>query len=100
MNKEPMTKDELPSPALLIDIDALEANIAKMSQHARAHSIGLRPHVKTHKCPIIARRQIEAGAVGVCCATIREAEAMAAAGISGLLITSEMVGRNRIERLV
>ncbi len=95
-----MTKDDLPSPALLIDIEALEANIAKMSQHARAHSLQLRPHAKTHKCPEVARRQIAAGASGICCATIREAEAMAAAGIAGLLITSEMVGRNRLERLV
>ena len=95
-----MTKDDLPTPALLIDLDALEANIEKMSQHAKAHSIALRPHAKTHKCLEVARRQIAAGAVGICCATIREAEAMAAAGITGLLITSEMVGRNRIERLV
>src|SRR5215510_13002919 len=95
-----MTKDDLPTPALLIDLDALEANIAKMSQHTKAHSIGLRPHAKTHKCPEVARRQMAAGAVGICCATIREAEAMATAGINGLLITSEMVGRKRIERLI
>jgi D-serine deaminase-like pyridoxal phosphate-dependent protein len=95
-----MNKEDLPTPALLIDLEALEANIEKMSQHAKVHLIGLRPHVKTHKCPEIARRQIVAGALGICCATIREAEAMATAGISGLLITSEMVGRNRIERLV
>jgi D-serine deaminase-like pyridoxal phosphate-dependent protein len=76
------------------------SNIAKMRDHVKAASINLRPHAKTHKCPEIAMRQVRAGAVGVCAATIREAEAMAAAGIRGILITSEMVGRERIERLV
>ncbi len=93
-------KQHLPTPSLLIDLDRLEANIAKMASHAKASSINLRPHAKTHKCSEIARRQIQAGALGICAATISEAEAMSAAGIKGLLITSEMVGPNKTQRLV
>ncbi|MCY4057948.1 MAG: DSD1 family PLP-dependent enzyme [Gammaproteobacteria bacterium] len=92
--------DELPTPSLLLDLDLFEANLDKMSRNASRHSIGLRPHAKTHKCPEIARRQVEAGALGACTATIHEAETLAAGGIPGLLITSEMVGRNKVERLV
>ncbi len=92
--------DELPTPCLLLDLDLFEANLDKMSRNASRHSIGLRPHAKTHKCPEIARRQVEAGALGACTATIHEAEVLAAGGIPGLLITSEMVGRNKMERLV
>ena len=96
---EGVGKDDLPTPALVLDLDLLESNIEKMSHHAKASSIRLRPHAKTHKCGEIARRQIGAGALGVCTSTIHEAEALAAAGIKGLLITSELVGRNKIERL-
>lgn len=95
-----MTKHDLPTPSLLLDLDLLESNIAKMSQHAKAFSIQLRPHAKTHKSPDIARLQTEAGALGVCTSTIHEAEVMAAAGIKELLITSEVVGKNKVERLL
>ncbi len=95
-----VTKHDLPTPALLVDLDRLEANIARMAAHARTAGIHLRPHIKTHKCAEIARRQIEAGALGVCTATIREAEAMAAAGIGGLLLTSESAGPNKVHRIV
>ena len=97
---DPVHLDELPTPCLLLDLDLFEANLDKMSRNAKRHSIGLRPHAKTHKCPEIARRQVEAGALGACTATIHEAEVLAAGGIPGLLITSEMVGRNKVERLV
>ncbi len=97
---EGVTKADLPTPSLLLDLDALEANLGRMEEHARRAGLDLRPHAKTHKCSEIARRQIGAGAVGVCVATIREAEAMAAAGIGGLLLTSESVGPNKIHRLV
>ena len=95
-----LTKADLITPCLLLDLDLLEANIAKMAAHARAAKLNLRPHGKTHKCPEIAQRQLKAGAVGLCVATIREAEAMATAGIKGLLITSELVGKPKIERLL
>ncbi|MEP7337640.1 MAG: DSD1 family PLP-dependent enzyme [Acidobacteriota bacterium] len=95
-----LTKADLATPALVLDLDLLDANIAKMAAHARAAKINLRPHGKTHKCPQIAERQIKAGAIGLCVATIREAEAMSAAGIKDLLITTELVGKPKIERLI
>ncbi len=97
---EGVTKADLPTPSILLDLDVFEANVARMAKHARDSGMDLRPHAKTHKCSEIARRQVGAGAVGVCVATIREAEAMAAAGIRGLLLTSESVGPNKIHRLV
>jgi 3-hydroxy-D-aspartate aldolase len=95
-----MTKDDLPTPSLLLDLDAFEFNVARMATHARDAKIALRPHAKTHKCVEVAKRQVAAGALGVCVATIREAEAMAAGGIGGLLITSEMVGQDKTRRLI
>jgi len=95
-----LTKADLVTPALLLDLDLLEANIAKMAAHAKTAKISLRPHGKTHKCPQIAERQVNAGALGLCVATIREAEAMSAAGIKNLLITTELVGKPKIERLI
>jgi D-serine deaminase-like pyridoxal phosphate-dependent protein len=95
-----LTKADLVTPALLLDLDLLEANIAKMAAHAKTAKINLRPHGKTHKCPQIAERQIKAGAIGLCVATLREAEAMSAAGINNLLITTELVGKPKIERLI
>ncbi len=95
-----LTKGDITTPALILDLDLLEANIEKMSKHAKASKIDLRPHGKTHKCPEIALRQIKAGAIGLSVATIREAEAMSASGVKGLLITSELVGKPKIERLI
>src|SRR5262245_57796588 len=95
-----MTKADLVTPALLLDLDLFEANISKMAAHIKAAKIDLRPHGKTHKCAEIAHRQIEAGAIGLSVATIREAEAMAGAGVNGLLITSELVGKPKIDRLI
>ena len=68
----------LQTPALLIDMDAFERNVARMVAHAKKAGIGLRPHAKTNKCSEIARRQIAAGANGICCAKLAEAEALAA----------------------
>jgi D-serine deaminase-like pyridoxal phosphate-dependent protein len=95
-----LTKSDLVTPCLLLDLDAFESNVNQMAQHCKAANINLRPHGKSHKCAEIAARQIKAGAVGLSVATIREAEAMAAAGIKGMLITSELVGRPKIERLL
>jgi D-serine deaminase-like pyridoxal phosphate-dependent protein len=95
-----MTRDEIPTPALLLDLDRFERNLQKMAAHMKAAGKKLRPHAKTHKCPEIARRQIAAGAVGVCVAKVGEAEVMAAAGIRNLLITTEVVGREKIGRLL
>lgn len=95
-----MSKAELPTPALLLDLDRFERNIQKMAAHVKAAGKHLRPHAKTHKCPEIARRQIEAGAVGISVAKVGEAEVLSAAGIRNLLITTEVVGAEKIGRLL
>ena len=95
-----MTRDQLPTPALLLDLDRFERNIARMAAHVRGAGKHLRPHAKTHRCPEIARRQIAAGALGVAVAKLGEAEVMAAAGIHGLLITTEVVSPLGVARLV
>lgn len=96
----PAAKQDLPTPALVLDLDRFEANVAKLADHARAAGVGVRPHAKTHKCPEIARRQLAAGALGISVATVPEAEAMAAAGITGLLLTSPIVEPTKIARAV
>lgn len=93
-------KAELPTPALLVDLDAFEANLKRMAEHCKRSGVGLRPHAKTNKCPEIARRQIAAGALGVCVATVPEAEAMVAAGIPGVLLTSPIVDKAKVARMV
>ncbi len=95
-----MNRAEIPTPALLLDLDRFERNLQKMAAHVKAAGKKLRPHAKTHKCPEIARRQIAAGAVGVCVAKVGEAEVMAAAGVRNLLITTEVVGPEKIGRLL
>ena len=90
----------LNTPALIVDVEALERNISAMAAFAVAHGLKLRPHAKTHKSVEIARRQISAGAVGVCCAKLGEAEALADGGIDNILITSPVVGPAAVERLV
>ncbi|MCZ6515583.1 MAG: DSD1 family PLP-dependent enzyme [Acidobacteria bacterium] len=99
-NLEGLSKHDLCTPALLLDLDLFEANLRRMARHAKRAGVNLRPHAKTHKCPEIARRQVRAGAVGLCVANIGEAEVMGAAGIPGILITSELVGKHKIERFV
>ena len=97
---EGVTKADLPTPALIVDIDRLEGNIAKMAEHAKGAGVDLRPHAKTHKTPEIAKRQLAAGALGVCCATIVEAEVMQKAGVPGLFVTGELTSPNKIARLI
>jgi 3-hydroxy-D-aspartate aldolase len=88
------------TPALLLDLDALEENIRTMASLAKQHGVNLRPHCKSHKSARIAKLQVEAGAVGISCATIGEAEVMVQGGILGVLITSPVVHPRKIERLV
>lgn len=94
------SRAELNTPVLILDRDALERNIAAMAAFARAHRLALRPHAKTHKSVEIARLQLAAGAVGVCCAKLGEAEALADGGIESILLTSPVVTGPAIERLI
>ncbi len=95
-----LTKADLPTPALIVDLDVLEANLKKMAEYARASDKSLRPHAKTHKCVQIARRQVKAGALGICVATVAEAEVMIAGGIPGVLLTSPIVSPREIEWII
>lgn len=79
-----MTLDDIPTPALLLDLDVLEANLGAMAARARDLGVRLRPHVKTHKSPDVGRRQLEAGARGITVATLPEARAFAGAGFDDL----------------
>ena len=91
---------DLGTPALIVDLEAFERNIQKMGEHCRAGNIALRPHAKTHKCAEVAKRQIAAGAIGQCCASLDEAEFLAGAGISSILVTSPVVSEPAIRRLL
>ncbi len=94
------SRRSLNTPALVLDLEMLDRNIAEMAAFARANKVNLRPHSKTHKSADIARRQIKAGALGVCCAKLGEAEALAEAGIEQLHITSPVVTPQAVARLV
>jgi D-serine deaminase-like pyridoxal phosphate-dependent protein len=96
--KGKLTRDELPTPALVLDLDAFEFNVAKMAKHCQDNNRAFRPHGKTHKCPEIAKALIRAGAVGACAAKLSEAEVFAANGVNGLLITTAVIGKQKIER--
>jgi D-serine deaminase-like pyridoxal phosphate-dependent protein len=95
------SRRDLNTPVLIVDIEALDRNIATMAKFANSHGLQLRPHAKTHKSPDIARRQVAAGAIGICCAKLGEAETLADGGVtSGLHITSPVVSPPAIARLV
>jgi 3-hydroxy-D-aspartate aldolase len=96
----PGSRWQLGTPVLVLDLDALDRNIERMARFAAEHGVALRPHVKTHKTPEIGWRQRDAGAIGLSCAKLGEAEVMAAAGLDdGLLITSPIVTAPALERL-
>ena len=92
--------DEIDTPAIIVDLDVAEANIARLQEFGDANGTSIRPHSKTHKSPVFARKQIEAGAIGVCCAKVGEAEAMVAGGVKNILIPNQVVGTTKITRLV
>jgi D-serine deaminase-like pyridoxal phosphate-dependent protein len=91
---------QIPTPALVLDLDAFEKNLTRMAARVKASGKALRPHSKAHKCPEIAKRQLAAGAIGVCCATVVEAELMAAAGITGILLTSPLADPLKMARVI
>jgi D-serine deaminase-like pyridoxal phosphate-dependent protein len=92
--------DELDTPILLLDLDLMEENIKKMGEVFRGMPASIRPHAKTHKTPIIAHKQLDAGAIGITCAKVGEAEVMAEAGIKDLLIANQVVGEPKVSRLM
>ncbi len=96
---EPGSRHVIGTPALVLDLDRLDANIRSMAEHARQHGYTLRPPAKIHKCSEIARLQVAAGAVGVCCATLFEAETFVQSGVSGVMLFSTVVTEPKLERL-
>ena len=94
-----MRIDDLDTPALTIDLNILDKNIRELAESCRRHGISLRVHTKTHKIPEIAHIQLRAGAIGIACQKLGEAEAMVAAGIQDILIPYNIVGKQKLERL-
>lgn len=95
-----MTKDILPTPCMLVDLDMFNANVKHMAETAKANGINVRPHVKVHKSVDVAKHQMANGAIGLTVATIAEAELFSGAGITGVLWTKQPVGINNIQRTV
>ncbi|MFC3075919.1 D-TA family PLP-dependent enzyme [Shinella pollutisoli] len=93
------TIDTLSTPAVLIDLDRVEANLKRAQDYADAHGLPLRPHIKTHKLPRFARRQIELGAAGIACQKLGEAEVMADAGLDDILIPYNILGEEKLGRM-
>jgi D-serine deaminase-like pyridoxal phosphate-dependent protein len=95
-----MTKEVLPTPSMIVDLDLFEKNVKTMADHCKATGISVRPHVKIHKSVDVAKRQIAEGAIGLTCATIAEAELMSGAGIKHVLWTKQPASVNNITRAV
>ena len=94
-----MTVDELETPALVVDLDVLERNLARLSRYASEHGVNLRPHTKTHKIPEIAKMQIASGCSGITVAKSGEAEVMAQAGLDNILIAYPVFGAPKAARI-
>ena len=99
MTEVGLKKSDLDTPALWVDLDLLEQNIASLSRFFQEAGVNWRPHTKGIKIPAIAHKAIQAGAIGVTCAKLSEAEVMAAAGITNILIANEVVGAKKLTRL-
>lgn len=96
-----MKLHDIDTPALVVDLDVMERNIAAIAETLRSRGVAWRPHVKCHKSPAIARKLIdEAGAIGITCQKLGEAEVMADAGIDHILVANEVVGETKIRRLI
>jgi 3-hydroxy-D-aspartate aldolase len=91
--------EEVDTPALILDLDAFEKNLRSLQKAVAGKNVRVRAHAKTHKCPEIAKRQIAAGAVGMCCQKVSEAQALVDGGIADVLVSNEVVGAPKIARL-
>src|SRR5262245_16675799 len=94
-----MALAEVDTPALVIDLDAFERNLRRMADFVAKAGVRLRAHAKTHKSPIIAAQQVALGAVGVCCQKVSEAEVMVEGGIRDVLVSNEVAGAAKLQRL-
>ena len=94
-----MNATELDTPVVVVDLDAMEDNVRRHQEYCDEHGIAARPHIKTHKIPAIAHKQVEAGAVGITCQKISEAEVFVQAGLKDVLIPYNIVGAQKLERL-
>ena len=94
-----MALEDVDTPALLLDLDAFEFNIQLMADLVKKFKINHRPHAKTHKSPVVAQKQIAAGAVGQCCQKVAEAEILVAGGVNDVLVSNQIVGRRKLDRL-
>src|SRR5438045_3372683 len=90
---------EYGTPAAVIDMDRVERNISRIQAACDAAGLANRPHIKTHKSPVLAKLQIEAGARGITCQKLGEAEVMADAGIDDILISYNLIGEEKMARL-
>jgi len=95
-----MPAARIDTPALVVDLDAYERNLDRMARAVAGQPVRLRPHAKTHKCPVVALHQVARGAVGVCCQKVSEAEAMVYGGVRNVLVSNQIVGAAKIARLV
>ena len=94
-----MPIQDIDTPALIIDLDSFEHNLNLMSKSVVSLGVSHRPHAKTHKSPVIARKQIAVGAVGQCCQKVSEAEILVAGGVDDVLVSNQVVGQQKLERL-
>ena len=92
--------DELETPVPVVDIDRLEANIQRLQAYLDEHKIANRPHIKTHKIPAIAKMQMDAGAIGITCQKVSEADVMAAAGFDDIFLPYNIIGESKLKRLM
>ncbi len=95
-----MNVDELETPVPVVDIDRMEANISRLQAYLDEHHIANRPHIKTHKIPAIAKLQMDAGAIGITCQKVSEAEVMADAGFNDIFIPYNIIGETKLKRLM
>lgn len=93
------SRKALMTPAVVLDLDAFERNVAAMATMCKDAGLNLRPHAKTHKSATIAHAQVAAGALGICCATLKETRTMADGGVPGVLVTTPIVGQAKIAEL-
>ena len=91
---------DLETPAMVVDLDVMDRNLKRVADYAKEHELRLRPHTKTHKSPLLGRKQLDMGAAGLTVAKVGEAEVMLGSGTSDLLVAYPVIGRKKLERLM